>query len=380
MLETVRSSRPIAIAFTLLAILGCNTSDDPGSPMANATAGVFANRSAEDGLVLTADPVEVVIDTTDPATPTDPANDNKFYGETTLTATATDPETGDPQPNVELTFSSDGGMLASGGSPVMTDTNGLATDTLRLFEDDAEMIEVSVADGTRMDTITVTNTVILPNDPPVADAGGDVSTECQEDGGATVTLDGAGSSDPDSSAGTNDDIVLFEWFEDFGTATETALGEGVSIDVVFPVGSHSVTLRVTDAQGETDTDTIVVEVVDITAPTVDVSLSTSELWPPNHDMWPIEATVDAGDCNSPLTIVLVSVESNEPVNDRGDGNTEPDVVGAELGSEDYEFMVRAERSGTGSGRIYTVTYTVTDPSGNATTEQAFIVVPHDQGH
>lgn len=373
--ESVRCWSIVAIVVAVAGLVACSSSDNPAS--SNSTGGVFESRSVEDGLTLIADPAEVVIDTTDTGTPTDPNNGDKFYGETMLIATATDPDTSEPQPDIELTFSSNGGVLASAGSPVTTDTNGVATDTLRLFEDDAEMVEVSVTDGTRTETFTVTNTVIFPNEPPVADAGGDISAECETDGAATVTLDGSGSSDPDSSPGTNDDIVLFEWFEDFGTATETLLGEGAMLDVTFPLGSHSVTLRVTDSLDATDTDTIVVEIVDTTPPVVDVSLSTTELWSPNHEMWTIEATVDVTDC-SPVSIVLESVESNEPDNDVGDGDTEPDVSGADIGTEDYEFMVRAERAGPGSGRVYTVTYTVTDASGNSTTEMAFITVPHDQ--
>ena len=60
-------------------------------------------------------------------------------------------------------------------------------------------------------------------------------------------------------------------------------------------------------------------------------------------------------------------------------NTEPDVMGAEAGTEDYGFSVRAERSGGGSGRVYTVKYQVTDPSGNPTEASAEVRVPHDRG-
>jgi len=47
----------------------------------------------------------------------------------------------------------------------------------------------------------------------------------------------------------------------------------------------------------------------------------------------------------------------------GDGNHEPDVMGADPGTEDYDFQVRAERSGNGAGRVYTVVYLVTDEGG-----------------
>ena len=49
------------------------------------------------------------------------------------------------------------------------------------------------------------------------------------------------------------------------------------------------------------------------------------------------------------------------------------------GADDLHFRLRAERAGTGSGRIYTAVYTATDGAGNATSEAGFAVVPHDQG-
>jgi hypothetical protein len=40
-------------------------------------------------------------------------------------------------------------------------------------------------------------------------------------------------------------------------------------------------------------------------------------------------------------------------------------------------MLRAERAGGGNGRVYTLTYRVTDGSGNETEAEAKVYVPHD---
>ena len=82
-------------------------------------------------------------------------------------------------------------------------------------------------------------------------------------------------------------------------------------------------------------------------------------------------------CDPNPIVVLTSVTSNEPDNSTGDGNTSPDIKGANIGAEDYVFFVRAERSGNGDGRIYTVTYTVTDGSGNATSDSATVTVANN---
>jgi endo-1,4-beta-xylanase len=57
-----------------------------------------------------------------------------------------------------------------------------------------------------------------------------------------------------------------------------------------------------------------------------------------------------------------------------------DIQGAAFGTDDRQFLLRAERSGTGSGRVYTITYEAADDSGNVTTRQATVTVPRNQGN
>ena len=76
------------------------------------------------------------------------------------------------------------------------------------------------------------------------------------------------------------------------------------------------------------------------------------------------------------TTIQVSVESNEPDNGEDDGNTVNDIVI----NNDFTFKLRAERSGSGTGRIYTITYAVTDPCGNMTMVTATVTVPLSQGN
>ncbi|CAM3376619.1 pectinesterase family protein [Marinicrinis lubricantis] len=104
------------------------------------------------------------------------------------------------------------------------------------------------------------------------------------------------------------------------------------------------------------------------------------LTPPNHKMVPVRITATAEDSGSGIAkIELISVTSNEPDNGRGDGNTVDDIQGADYGTNDTEILLRAERSGRGKDRIYTITYRATDHAGNETTSSIEVRVPHGRG-
>jgi uncharacterized protein len=110
------------------------------------------------------------------------------------------------------------------------------------------------------------------------------------------------------------------------------------------------------------------------APTLELSLTPSRLWPPNHRYVTVRATAVTTDNFDPApAVTLVSVTSNEPDDapGGGDGNTTNDVV---IVDEDT-FRLRAERDETGTGRVYTVTYRAADACGNTTTESATVTVP-----
>jgi len=123
-----------------------------------------------------------------------------------------------------------------------------------------------------------------------------------------------------------------------------------------------------------------VTVTDTTPPTLVLVPDPAVLWPPNHKLSEVEVVVVATDaCDLEPTVTLTSISSDEPDNGLGDGDTVDDIQQADVGTDDREFLLRAERSGTGSGRTYSALYTAEDASGNATSGLASILVPHDQG-
>lgn len=206
------------------------------------------------------------------------------------------------------------------------------------------------------------------NQPPTADAGSDQTVEQESWEGTEVTLDASGSSDPD------DDPLTFTWAE--GTDILAGPTTDAQVDVMLPLGSHTVTLTVDDDMGGTDTDDVVVVVVDTTPPSIDsASTSPSMIWPPNHKMVNVSVNAVVTDiCDSAPTYQVTAVESDEPENGEGDGDTAPDfeIIG------DHSVKLRAERAGGGDGRTYTITIVATDASGNTATGQATVVVPHDR--
>ncbi len=123
--------------------------------------------------------------------------------------------------------------------PVVTGLSvGTHVITLQVTDDDGD---------TGTDTVTITVTAApVPNESPEADAGTDQTIVS----GASVTLDGSGSSDPDGT------IASYAW-------TEGSVQRGNVVKPVvsgLSVGTHVITLQVTDDDGDTDTDTVTITV------------------------------------------------------------------------------------------------------------------------
>lgn len=116
---------------------------------------------------------------------------------------------------------------------------------------------------------------------------------------------------------------------------------------------------------------------DLTPPAVSCSVSPNRLWPVNHKMMNISATVSVTDAGSgPAGFKLRSVTSSEPINAKGDGNTSDDMQGWTVDSADVTGQFRAERSGNLRDRLYTLTYEGFDVAGNSATASCTVTVPH----
>lgn len=135
--------------------------------------------------------------------------------------------------------------------------------------------------------------------------------------------------------------------------------------------------KVTDDCGNSTILEQTITAKDTTAPAITNVLATpNSLWPPNHKMKEVKINYDVMDnCSDAAHITTtLSIVSNEPVNGTGDGDTEP--VDYEV-IDNHTVLLRAERAGTGDGRIYTITITSTDDCGNTSSTATEVYVVHN---
>lgn len=199
------------------------------------------------------------------------------------------------------------------------------------------------------------------------------------DTAAPVTI--ASASPVDGSGGwyvSNPTVTLSAADNVSVTQTVYRLGGGAWSMYTQPVtltaasGIHLFEYKSVDQAGNEEQVKSLTLKVDRESPSGSVTLDKNTLWPPNNKLVTVTANVYALDAISQIdSIVLTSIISNEPLQPG-------DIQNASFGTYDKQFSLRAQREGKGSGRIYTITYTVTDNAGNRSAAAATVTVPHDQ--
>jgi uncharacterized repeat protein (TIGR01451 family) len=173
------------------------------------------------------------------------------------------------------------------------------------------------------------------NTPPVANAGADQTIECG--GGTTaVALDGSASSDADG------DALTYEWREG-----ATVLGTTAVLNTSLAFGPHTITLKVTDPSGEFSEDTVSVNIVDTTDPTISA--------PPN-------VTVSTGPGATSCGAVISDA-----------------TLGSATASDGCSTSVTVTRTGVPAGNNFPVgqtivTYTADDGHGHTKSAQQAVTV------
>lgn len=237
-------------------------------------------------------------------------------------------------------------------------------------------IEVSDGKATSSNSMILTVGNSAPNAGPTGGGTYEIGTPITV-GGQVSDFDG--------------DLLTYTWSEGTtiycngpGQIQSIAGGTPVNLpDCLLPaigLGIHAVALTVSDEINDPVSRAITVNVVDTGAPTLAPTTNPTILWPPNHKMANIVIKANAQD-DSGLPVKLgATVYSNEPQDGLGDGDTAPDwtapVIDQATGV--ITLQLRAERSGLGNGRTYTVTISAIDEAGNTSIANVEVVVPHDQ--
>ena len=218
-------------------------------------------------------------------------------------------------------------------------------------------IEVAYREGdTQLDKLVLNRDGVLPvglggpegcsgvptNQKPLASAGADQTvTDVDNSGSESVTLDGSASTDSDGS------IVSYVWSEN-----GSQIATGVSPTISLPVGTHTITLRVTDNQGATGNDDVLV-VVNAPVPSIPVA-----------NAGPDQATIDTDN------------NGNEEITLDGSASTDADGTIAS-----YVWTTNGTQIATGVNPTVTlptggttIVLTVTDNDGNTDTDEVVITI------
>ena len=258
-------------------------------------------------------------------------------------------DAGNPVSGVQVFFQTTNGTLASGGDPVITNSQGLARDTLTSSGDEASITAIA---GDQEEQITIT-------------AGTEVAPECGAVSSTTSAAVGQSISFVDTSNAGDSAIDTFAW--DFGDGSTQ---DGVSVTHSYDeAGTYIVLHTVVDEQGLSDNcEPIIIDVQAGQAPTCSFDVA------PSGD-------VDVGQS---VSFVDTSTDSDGTITDSdwdfGDGQTATGPSVSHSYSAAGSFIVRhtvtdsegIEASCTAtvnvafSGTGPTCAFTVNVPSGSST--------------
>ncbi|HEX6676304.1 MAG TPA: vWA domain-containing protein [Actinomycetes bacterium] len=160
------------------------------------------------------------------------------------------------------------------------------------------------------------------------------------------------------------------------SGTDAVFTETISLAPSAPTGDLHCTVDFL-LNGEPAGDAFVQKVNRVNRPPdcSKLAVDKTSLWPPNHKFVTVTVSGATDPDADPLTTKVTGVTQDEPLNGLGDGDTSPDA--ATVAGHPNQVQLRAERSGTGDGRVYKVAVTVSD--GHLTCSRTLTVgVPHDQ--
>ncbi len=249
---------------------------------------------------------------------------------------------------------------------VVFDDSTSATPT-GAFPKGATVVTLTIFEGAASNTDTVTVNVVDTTPPSLA-CPTDLLAECSAQGG---------------SSGTDPAVAAFLAGAQASDVCDGDLAVTSDAPAFLGLGSTLVTFTVTDDDGHTATCQATLTVADTTPPVLDpaFAVTPSVLWPPNHRLvtMGVPAVVAVEICD-PEPDLVCAVESSQPTNGTGDGDTPFDIVfdGQEIftqgtgpraitatgGIGQFTLGLRSERGASLGDRTYATSCIGTDASGN----------------
>jgi len=251
---------------------------------------------------------------------------------------------------------------------------------------------VTITSGSNTSTLTITGTVPSDADTYTVEATGQCGTASQSAtlivNATTQTTDPAdqtvcqGTDAHFSTVASGTGPFSYAW-----TLDGNPVG-GNSPNVTIPTGSlspgsHTVTVTTTGTCGSATQSAILT--VNNGTPVITLSSTSATMWPPNHQYQTFNITdfvaSASSSCDASVDIndvVIQKVTSDEPEDSAtgGDGTTLNDIV---IAANCKSVQLRRERDGGLNGRVYTITFKVTDSFGNSTTATVKVNVPVTNG-
>jgi Immunoglobulin I-set domain len=248
---------------------------------------------------------------------------------------------------------------------------------------------VTITNGSNTSTLSISNAQPSDADTYTVEATGECNTASQS---ATLTVN--------ASTTTTDpaDQTVCQGTDAHFSTTASGTGpfsyawtldgspfNGNSPSITVPtgslsVGNHTVSVTTTGTCGSA-TQTATLTVTSGT-PVINLSSNSATMWPPNHQYQTFNvsdfvssATGGCGgstDLTSSVVIQKVSSDELEENPAGADGNTLNDIV---IAANCKSVQLRRERDGNLNGRVYTITFKVTDSFGNSTTATVKVYVP-----
>ncbi len=230
---------------------------------------------------------------------------------------------------------------------------------------------VTAFDGIDTDTDTVDVVVENVNHAPVANAG----TDLTRNEGSIVTLDGTASSDPDL------DPLSYSWTQVSGPVVTLSDASSPNPTFTAPLvglGGETITFKLVVNDGlavSEPADEVAVQVLNVNDPPSceHAQAAPGALWPPNHKLVPVTVTGVSDPDNDKVILTITGVTQDETIDGLGDGDTSPDAV-----IQGDKALLRAERSGTGNGRVYRIGFSANDGQGGVCSGSVSVGVPHSR--